>query len=136
MLKQRNINFTLSQQSIWNIFFLLLVLSYLTIKLRLFKTSQSPKKSRIFNYFYVLLTFIASSSSITYVVATTSLEWHLQFAYFSKALSWLSSSGDLQENLIRSPRCIAPLFILLHHGPCYNNIYWPLCSYFYLMFYY
>ena len=30
--------------------------------------------------------------------------------------------GELQENSTRSPRCIAPLYILLTSGPCYNNV--------------
>ena len=30
---------------------------------------------------------------------------------------------ELQENSTRSPRCIAPLYILLHHGLCYNNVF-------------
>ena len=29
----------------------------------------------------------------------------------------------LQENSTRSPCCIAPLYILLHRGPCYNNVF-------------
>ena len=32
-------------------------------------------------------------------------------------------SGGLQENSTRSPRCIAPLYILLHRGSCYNNMF-------------
>jgi len=31
--------------------------------------------------------------------------------------------GKLQENSTRSPRYIAPLYILLHRGPCYNNVF-------------
>ena len=30
---------------------------------------------------------------------------------------------ELQENSTRSPCYIAPLYILLHRGPCYNNVF-------------
>ena len=43
---------------------------------------------------------------------------------------------ELQENLIRSPCCIDPLFILQASGPCYNNNYLSLCSCIVLMSYY
>ena len=70
-----------------------------------------------------------SYSNVHVVVATTR---HLRTNDLttSKALQWAIKErvGELQENLTRSPCYIAPLYILLHRGLCYNNIYLALKS--------
>jgi len=45
------------------------------------------------------------------VVATTRRNGTRSLLTSAKLSNGLSSSGDLQENSTRSPRCIAPLFI-------------------------
>ena len=69
MPKQRNINFTSSQQNIWNMSFFLLVLLCPMTKSRLSKTGWSPRKSRIFNPSYILQISIASLSSTTQILS-------------------------------------------------------------------
>ena len=41
----------------------------------------------------------------------------------SSPMGYQVKSGELQENSTRNPRCIAPLYILLYCGLCYNNMF-------------
>ena len=43
-------------------------------------------------------------------------------------VGYLVKEWGLQENSIRSPHCICPLYIYMAPGPCYNNIYLDLKS--------
>ena len=86
----------------------------------------------------------ASSMSIPYIYykiamccSNHSLEWHLQYADFSKALSWLSSSEDYKRT--RQGAFAALLLYLYKYNVvcattmCLPHVH-PLC--FYLMSYY
>jgi len=41
----------------------------------------------------------------------------------SSPVGYQVTNGGLQENSTRSPRCIAPLYILITYSPCYNNVF-------------